>query len=40
MSFRENVALHGMTEQNIAAIYVDEVRSYRNEPIHLRGPAF
>ena len=35
MSFRENVALHGMTEQNIAAIYVDEVRSYRNELVHL-----
>ncbi len=35
MSFRENVAQFGLDEKTIGTIFVEEVRSYRNELIHL-----
>ncbi|MBO9505146.1 site-specific integrase [Qipengyuania flava] len=35
MSFRDNVARYGLDEQAISAIFVEEVRSYRNELVHL-----
>ncbi len=35
MSFRDNVARHGLDEQTISTIFVEEVRSYRNELVHL-----
>ena len=35
MNFRENVAQYGLDEKTIATIYVEEVRSYRNELVHL-----
>ena len=35
MSFRDNVAKFGLDEQAISTIFVEEVRSYRNELVHL-----
>ncbi|SFP07651.1 tyrosine-type recombinase/integrase [Qipengyuania nanhaisediminis] len=35
MSFRDNVAQFGLDEQTISSIFVEEVRSYRNELVHL-----
>ncbi|MGB7419646.1 MAG: hypothetical protein WA918_10755, partial [Erythrobacter sp.] len=35
MSFRDNVSQYGLNEQIIAKIFVEEVRTYRNELIHL-----
>ena len=35
MSFRDNVAQFGLDEQAISTIFVEEVRSYRNELVHL-----
>lgn len=35
MSFRDSVAQFGLNEQAISMIFVEEVRSYRNELVHL-----
>jgi len=35
MSFRENVVRFGLDEQAISTIFLEEVRSYRNELVHL-----
>ncbi|NIJ61135.1 site-specific integrase [Qipengyuania flava] len=35
MSFRDNVAKFGLDEQAISTIFLEEVRSYRNELVHL-----
>lgn len=35
MSFRNSVAQFGLNEQAISTIFVEEVRSYRNELVHL-----
>lgn len=35
MSFRDNVAQLGLDEQAISTIFMEEVRSYRNELVHL-----
>lgn len=35
MSFRDNVAQLGLDEQSMSTIFVEEVRSYRNELVHL-----
>ena len=35
MNFRHYVAQFGLDEQTINAIFVEEMRSYRNELIHL-----
>jgi len=35
MSFRDNVAELGLDEQAISTIFIEEVRSYRNELMHL-----
>ncbi len=35
MSFRDNVRQHGLNGKTISAIFVEEVRDYRNELIHL-----
>jgi len=35
MSFRDNVAQFGLDEQAISTIFIEEVRSYLNELVHL-----